>query len=615
MLSTPPMCRRASGEAIVLEQRLGRGVAAAEGAEHLGGMLAAAQGEHGVAEAAADGAHLLLVVEADLLEGGEGVGRQDLGPLVRVVARRVAASEDVPERAEEAVLLQRRQHRHRGGEAPLHVEGGLRGVGRVVPMVQLHVERAEVELPAHDHARLECLLLAQLLEELARQRLTRLVVLGQPRAVDRRLVVAPVLHELRRQLDRVPLHTGDAGGGRVRHGGEHVLQSVARLVEERRHLREGHERRLALDRRRAVAGEVGHRLAVEHATLAEADAHPRTTTLVLGARVRVEVEGGDVLLAAGVEDLEELDVGVPLGRLAARLDDVYAEEAVTHAEEAVEHVGQREVRPQLLLLEAEGLLRQPLRPEGHVPQREALLLEAALAREGGELGELALGGGQRLGEQHGRELVDGLDVLRHLARHRHLGVRAEAEQLGLLLLEAEDLRQQRRVLLARARDEGAVKLLAHAPVLEHLHGRQVRRHVEAELPRPRLGRRALGAVLCGTRGEQRERRGWQPLHLGWVGELHRVSLRGVEQVVRVRGRQLGQLHLVGVELLLGLALETDARQLHRLQRGGDDALLRLIELVVPARRDGLHCRVDGLALGELLRRLHHCRLHLGVCVA
>ena len=37
-------------------------------------------------------------------------------------------------------------------------------------------------------------------------------------------------------------------------------------VEERRHLGEGHERRLALDGGGAVASEVGHRLAVEHLT-------------------------------------------------------------------------------------------------------------------------------------------------------------------------------------------------------------------------------------------------------------------------------------------------------------------------------------------------------------
>lgn len=36
---------------------------------------------------------------------------------------------------------------------------------------------------------------------------------------------------LRRQLDRVPLDTIDAGGRRPLDRGEHVLQSVASLVE------------------------------------------------------------------------------------------------------------------------------------------------------------------------------------------------------------------------------------------------------------------------------------------------------------------------------------------------------------------------------------------------
>ena len=53
-------------------------------------------------------------------------------------------------------------------------------------------------------------------------------------------------------------------------------------------------------------------------------------------------------------------------------------------------------------------------------------------------------------------------------------------------------------------------------------------------------------------------------HLRGLGDQHRVGLGGVEQVVREGGRELGQLHLVAVELLLRLALQTDAGQLHRL---------------------------------------------------
>lgn len=57
-----------------------------------------------------------------------------------------------------------------------------------------------------------------------------------PRLVHRGLVVAPVLHELRRQLHGIPLHPVDAGAVPVPHRCQHVLQAVAELVEQGFHL-------------------------------------------------------------------------------------------------------------------------------------------------------------------------------------------------------------------------------------------------------------------------------------------------------------------------------------------------------------------------------------------
>ena len=59
--------------------------------------------QHGAAEALGRGA----VEDAGLLERRERVGREHLGPLVAVVARRVAAAEDVRERVREAVVGRR----------------------------------------------------------------------------------------------------------------------------------------------------------------------------------------------------------------------------------------------------------------------------------------------------------------------------------------------------------------------------------------------------------------------------------------------------------------------------------------------------------------------------
>ena len=149
---------------------------------------------------------------------------------------------------------------------------------------------------------------------------------------------------------------------------------MARLVEECRHLREGHERGLAVDWRRAVAREVRHRLALERLRLADADAHPRAAALVLRPRVRVEVEGCDVL--AGVVHLEELHLGLPHLHLARRLHNLHAEEALAQTEEARENVRQRKVRTERFLLKLEELLRLALGPVGGIPQRERITLEA-----------------------------------------------------------------------------------------------------------------------------------------------------------------------------------------------------------------------------------------------
>ena len=65
----------------------------------------------------------------------------------------------------------------------------------------------------------------------------------------------------------------------------------------------------------------------------------------------------------------------------------------------------------------------------------------------------------------------------------------------LLLLELEDLADQRLVHLARARDVRTVELLPHRALLDEFERRQVRGHVKAQLPRARLGRRAFSAAL------------------------------------------------------------------------------------------------------------------------
>ena len=96
----------------VAQQRVDLGLAAAEGLEGFQRRAAAAHCQDLAPEALASlGVEQAALARAGLLEGGEGVGRQHLGPLVAVVARRVAAGEDVREAVREAVPGGRDHHR------------------------------------------------------------------------------------------------------------------------------------------------------------------------------------------------------------------------------------------------------------------------------------------------------------------------------------------------------------------------------------------------------------------------------------------------------------------------------------------------------------------------
>ena len=69
---------------------------------------------------------------------------------------------------------------------------------------------------------------------------------------------AEILHELARQLDRIPLDAVDAGDAEFVDARQQVVQAVAELVEQRQHLVVREQRRLAADRAGEIAGQVGH---------------------------------------------------------------------------------------------------------------------------------------------------------------------------------------------------------------------------------------------------------------------------------------------------------------------------------------------------------------------
>ena len=95
-------------------------------------------------------------------------------------------------------------------------------------------------------------------EELARQRVAGVDV---PRHVREHVPLpAEVLHELRRQLDRVPFHALDAGDAGHVDARQQLVQAVAELVEDRDDFVVRERRGLAGDRRGQVARQVGDRM-------------------------------------------------------------------------------------------------------------------------------------------------------------------------------------------------------------------------------------------------------------------------------------------------------------------------------------------------------------------
>ncbi|RYE82010.1 MAG: hypothetical protein EOO75_21340, partial [Myxococcales bacterium] len=158
--ASPPSRRRGGrhAEAEALEQRLDAGLGAAEAPEQLPRLLAVAALEDLAPEAVAGGP----VEDAALAEHVEGVGVEHLGPLVRVVAGRVAdgAREQVGERGQHGVVVgQGRRRVPRQDVAPegdrVEVRGQLeRGVqGQVglgeAELAHLHRGRPEGARPEH----------------------------------------------------------------------------------------------------------------------------------------------------------------------------------------------------------------------------------------------------------------------------------------------------------------------------------------------------------------------------------------------------------------------------------------------------------------------------------
>src|SRR5690606_12711639 len=109
-------------------------------------------------------------------------------------------------------------------------------------------------------------------------------------------------------------------------------------------------------------------------------------------------------------------------------------------EEALEHLRQREIAPELLVGERVAALAEALGIERDIPRLEPP------PRVLGQLGEVALGIGLAAPREVAQERDDLVRGARHLRRERELGVVAKAEEPRRLLPERQDLGDQRPVV-------------------------------------------------------------------------------------------------------------------------------------------------------------------------
>eukprot|EP00047_Mylnosiga_fluctuans_P018956 m.76884 g.76884 ORF g.76884 m.76884 type:complete len:303 (+) comp7894_c0_seq6:326-1234(+) len=139
--------------------------------------------------------------------------------------------------------------------------------------------------------------------------------------------IAPVLHKLRRQLDRIPLNPIDACHPRPVDPRQHVLQSVPKLMEESLHLAEAHTGR----GRGLIAHEVRNgQLAViavagKMSAAIKARVHPCAALLVLWPTVGVQIERRN--RSCLVAHLVIRHVGVPDARRRGPLLEPHSEES------------------------------------------------------------------------------------------------------------------------------------------------------------------------------------------------------------------------------------------------------------------------------------------------
>ena len=546
-------------------QRLGIGVAPHELAEHRVSVDRVATSQDRRHEGAPGG----RVEHAGLFEATERVGFERLAPLVAVVARGVATGKDVAEAAQEAgarVFGPQGERRHRrlgeGDRVVLRVrlelgverevDGGVRELPELRPRF--------AEAPRGDHP----------LEQRFGHRRAGLVVARVER--DALAGPGPVLEDLRRDLDEVPRNGGGPAGAHF-DARQQVVEQVPVLVEHGAHLVRDEQGRRAVVRRRQVAlddADVWIEAAVRARAAVDEPVHPRTATLAFPGEP-VGVEGAELGAVLGRRRVgadarvPDVDVG--------RRGDRHPEEAVHQLEDALLDPIEREVRAQLLLIEAVALAPHPLEGEADIPRLEPIDAQV-LARERLDAGQLRIdvraGALGELGDEGPR--LHG--VADHALLEHEVGERRVPEPPGELAPLAQDRRDHGTVVERSAvgpLQVGAPQELARRSMLPVGEERQVARRLKREAP-------ALDPLGPGLRGRALDHGRREARELGGVAHDPLEGVRRVEHVLCERRRELRELD---AQLLHDRALV--ARQVGTSAAEGAQ---RLVQVPSPQRVEG-----------------------------
>ena len=173
----------------------------------------------------------------------------------------------------------------------------------------------------------------------------------------------PVLENLRMEFDKVAVHRC-ARQGRILGIGQDAMQAVAELMEERRRIGEGDQRRLALRRPVVVAIVQDQRNFAGNPVLGPERAHPGAGTLALAGEI-VAVEQGDHI-TFGVMDFPDANIGM-IDRNVVALVEADIEQAPGRVEHRVDHAVELKILGHFGRIDAVTLLAHALGIVAPVP--------------------------------------------------------------------------------------------------------------------------------------------------------------------------------------------------------------------------------------------------------